>query len=116
MNTYSRMLHELQTPEVLDRIRALYGQRDGMLQRQLSRYVQAVKAHMELFGSPEPLYLISAPGRVEIAGNHTDHQNGCVLAGQVASMVTREQTAREIITEMFGEAEAVLNGATKWVK
>ena len=83
MNTYSRMLHELQTPEVLDRIRALYGQRDGMLQRQLSRYVQAVKAHMELFGSPEPLYLISAPGRVEIAGNHTDHQNGCVLAAAV---------------------------------
>ena len=83
MNTYSRMLHELQTPEVLDRIRALYGQRDGMLQRQLSRYVQAVKAHMELFGSPEPLYLISSPGRVEIAGNHTDHQNGCVLAAAV---------------------------------
>ena len=83
MNTYSRMLHELQTPEILDRFRVLYGQRDGMLQRQLSRYVQAVKAHMALFNSADALYLVSAPGRVEIAGNHTDHQNGRVLAAAV---------------------------------
>ncbi len=26
---------------------------------------------------------ISAPGRVEIGGNHTDHQNGCVLAASI---------------------------------
>ena len=28
-------------------------------------------------------YLISAPGRTEISGNHTDHQRGCVLAAAV---------------------------------
>ena len=28
-------------------------------------------------------YRFSAPGRVEIGGNHTDHQHGCVLAGGV---------------------------------
>ena len=83
MNTYARMLHSLQTAETLERFRTLYGSRDGMLQRQLSRYSQAVKAHMELFDSPESLYLISAPGRTEIAGNHTDHQNGRVLAAAV---------------------------------
>ena len=83
MNTYARMLRELQTAGTLERFRTLYGLRDGMLQRQLSRYTQAVKAHMELFDSAESLYLISAPGRVEIAGNHTDHQNGRVLAAAV---------------------------------
>ena len=57
-----------------------------------------------------------ATGVLRLAAREGDVTNGCVLAGQVASMVTREQTAREIITEMFGEAEAVLNGATKWVK
>ena len=25
----------------------------------------------------------SAPGRVELGGNHTDHQHGCVLAAAV---------------------------------
>ncbi len=28
-------------------------------------------------------YFFSAPGRVEIGGNHTDHQHGCVLAAAV---------------------------------
>ena len=32
-----------------------------------------------------PLFLciFSAPGRTEIAGNHTDHQHGCVIAAAV---------------------------------
>lgn len=42
--------------------------------------------------------------------------SGIVLAGQVASMVKKEQPAREMIEEMFSQAEEVLNGATKWVK
>lgn len=37
------------------------------------------------FGEDEerPVVLCSAPGRTEICGNHTDHQNGRVLAGAV---------------------------------
>ena len=31
----------------------------------------------------EKHYLVSAPGRTEIGGNHTDHQHGCVLAAAV---------------------------------
>ena len=31
----------------------------------------------------EPEHLFRAPGRVEIGGNHTDHQHGCVLTGSV---------------------------------
>ena len=98
MNTYARTLRELQTAETLDHFSFLYGHRDGMLQRQLSRYTQAVKAHMELFGSPESLYLVSAPGRVEIAGNHTDHQNGRVLAAAVNLDTIAAVTPRKDMT------------------
>ena len=45
-----------------------------------------------------------------------DEKTGCFLAGQIAGMVNREQPAKEIIEEMFREAEDVLNGAAKWVK
>ena len=83
MDTYARVLSELQSAGTLDRLRTLYGTRDGMQERQLSRYARAVNAHQETFGAAESLYLISAPGRVEIAGNHTDHQNGRVLAAAV---------------------------------
>ena len=34
--------------------------------------------------------------------------NGTVMAGQIAGMVNKEQTCREIITEMTTEAEAVI--------
>ena len=55
-------------------------------------------------------------GVLRMAAREGDVRNGCVLAGQVASMVTKEQPAREIIVEMFTEAEEVLKGAAKWVK
>ena len=110
MNTYARMLHSLQTAETLERFRTLYGSRDGMLQRQLSRYSQAVKAHMELFDSPESLYLISAPGRTEIAGNHTDHQNGRVLAAAVnLDMVAAVTPRQDMTVRLQSEGYPLLN-------
>ena len=45
-----------------------------------------------------------------------DEKTGCFLAGQIAGMVNKEQTAKEIIEEIFTQVEDVLKGATKWVK
>ena len=55
-------------------------------------------------------------GRLRRAVREGDVSQGTVLAGQVASMVKKEQPAREMIEEMFSQAEEVLNGATTWVK
>jgi enoyl-[acyl-carrier protein] reductase II len=43
-----------------------------------------------------------------------DINRGCFLAGQIAAMVTKEQPAAEIITEIMEEAEKVLRSAGKW--
>ncbi len=45
-----------------------------------------------------------------------DEKTGCFLAGEIAGMVNKEQSAKEIIEEIFAEAEALLGGANKWVK
>lgn len=55
-------------------------------------------------------------GTLRKAAREGDVSNGTVLAGQVAAMVKKEQPAREMIVEMFTQAEEVLNGAAKWVK
>lgn len=55
-------------------------------------------------------------GALRLAAKEGDEKNGCFMAGQVASMVKKEQSAAEIIKEMFDEAEQVLKGATKWVR
>lgn len=55
-------------------------------------------------------------GALRLAVINGDEQNGCFMAGQAASMVTKEQSAREIIVEMFDEAQTVLKGASLLVE
>ncbi len=47
------------------------------------RYLKACDGFAATFGAERDVMLFSAPGRTEVGGNHTDHQNGRVLAGSV---------------------------------
>lgn len=47
------------------------------------RYIRAIDRFTELFPSEKEIEIYSAPGRSEVCGNHTDHQNGMVLATSV---------------------------------
>lgn len=55
-------------------------------------------------------------GALRKAAVEGDEKNGSFLAGQIAAMVRKEQPAKEIIQEMFEQANEVLKGAAKWVK
>ncbi len=59
----------------------LYGAERVEAQR--ARYLAAVDSFVETFGGEGELWLFSSPGRTEIGGNHTDHENGRVIAGSV---------------------------------
>ena len=84
MNQYANMIRNLKSPEGMQRLMHLYGDRDGMLVEQTARYTGILKRHEELFHETEQdVMLISAPGRTEIGGNHTDHNRGRVLAAAV---------------------------------
>ena len=83
MEQYSQLLAQINRPAAIEKFSRLYGHREGKLADQLTRYAALVKAHQEVFHAHGPLYLISAPGRTEIIGNHTDHNRGRVLAGAV---------------------------------
>ncbi len=47
------------------------------------RYIRAIDRFTELFPSEKEIEIYSAPGRSEVCGNHTDHQNGMVLATSI---------------------------------
>lgn len=51
-----------------------------------------------------------AVGALKKAVIDGDNENGCFLAGQIASVVTKEQPAAEIIKEIMDEAEPILKG------
>lgn len=55
-------------------------------------------------------------GALRLAAVEGDEQKGSFLAGQISGMINKEQTAQEIIAEMFGQAEQVLKDSVKWVK
>lgn len=61
-----------------------------------------------VFGKTQPR-LFSAPGRIELCGNHTDHNNGRVLASavnldDVAAALPNEEHVIRIFSDTFGNA------------
>lgn len=48
-------------------------------------------------------------GSLRVAVKEGDEEKGSFMAGQIAGLITREQTAKEIIDEMFLEAFKLLN-------
>lgn len=54
-------------------------------------------------------------GSLRAAAVLGDEKKGSFMSGQIAGLVKKEQTAKEIIEEIFAEAETVLAGANRWV-
>ncbi len=70
----------------------------------------------EYGGMPDDELEALGSGALRLAVVEGDAEKGCFLAGQIASVVNRQQPAAEIIKEVMEEAEPVLLSASKWVK
>ena len=53
------------------------------IEAQTERFISAIDAFAEKYGSDREISILSVPGRSEIIGNHTDHNRGKVLAGAI---------------------------------
>lgn len=74
-----------------------------------ARYTAALESFESRFGD-KAAGIFSAPGRAELAGNHTDHQRGCVLAAAVnmdilAVAAPREDSRVFVCSEGYGDDE-----------
>ena len=65
-----------------DRILSIYVDSDRVKYNR-ERYVSAIDSFSKLFPEENEIEIYSAPGRSEVCGNHTDHQNGVVLATSI---------------------------------
>ena len=83
MDHSEKLIRELETEQVTAQLRYLYGEDETLLEQQRERYAALIRRHAELFGDRADMQMISAPGRTEIGGNHTDHNHGRVLAAAV---------------------------------
>lgn len=54
----------------------------AVLTYQRNRYIAAIEKYESVYGEDE-ISILSAPGRSEVCGNHTDHQHGEILAASI---------------------------------
>ncbi len=71
---------EINSQEFLNRLAVVYGDEAAAQQ---SRYASLLETYENDFGAGADVRFFSAPGRTEVGGNHTDHNNGKVLAAAV---------------------------------
>lgn len=66
-------------------LREIYRADGDTLKRQRERYASTADLYGQFYGSGEgeELFVYSIPGRVELCGNHTDHNGGVVVASAV---------------------------------
>lgn len=82
MTNSKLLLTQLKNHELDDILADIYGDEPDVLARQRTRYCEAINKYVENYGESD-IEIYSAPGRTEICGNHTDHQNGLVLAASI---------------------------------
>ncbi len=63
-------------------MKKLYGTDQKVLTKHIKRFQQLEEDFHKYFGDAD-LHYFSTPGRVEISGNHTDHNHGMVLAASI---------------------------------
>ena len=87
MKSAEKLIFELDDEVYQLQLEDLYGS-SHEAEHQTDRYIRMLQKYQIMFGDGE-VQVYSAPGRTEIAGNHTDHQQGRVIA----AAVTRDAAA-----------------------
>ncbi|MGL1931987.1 MAG: hypothetical protein OCC45_09520 [Desulfotalea sp.] len=75
------------------------------LEQQKERYEQLLRKAVDTLEN-KPVFIATSPGRTELGGNHTDHNNGMVLAGAIdrdclAVIYPNDNNEVEIVSEGF---------------
>lgn len=78
MTASSKIKESVKKGELNDRLLDIYAD-EAVIEYHRNRYVAAIDKFEELYGQRD-IMIVSAPGRSEVGGNHTDHQRGQVLA------------------------------------
>lgn len=80
INSANRALQAGQFDETLKKLYPRFEEDADKYKNRISSLLESYREH---FGDTEEIHLFSAPGRIEVGGNHTDHQHGNVLAAAI---------------------------------
>jgi galactokinase len=104
----SRVREKIRSGEFDQTFSRMYWPNKEALLTQRGRYIGAIDSFEKNYGEDRDIALYSTPGRVEICGNHTDHNNGVVMAAAVnldiIAVVSRsDDNVIRVRSKNFGE-------------
>ena len=123
----------MNSKEFIASCKLLYG--DADIKYQAKRYVDLYEIHKKNYGGNGVFF--SSPGRIEVCGNHTDHNNGKVLCASISvdtlACVTEQKDKitiasigypvvevdindLEIHKDEFGKSEGLVRGVVAYYK
>lgn len=77
-----QLIEKIENGELDESLKKVYVT-DAAVEKQKPRYIRTANEFINLFGNDRDVLVLSAPGRTEVCGNHTDHNNGKVLAASI---------------------------------
>ena len=96
---------KIKSGELNEKLGLLYSNDEDKLIFAQKRYIEALDRFEKLFPDKKEVEIFSAPGRTEICGNHTDHNNGKTLAAaihlDVIAVVSKNENKIEVHSEGF---------------
>lgn len=110
--TVKELIAAIQSGAFDETFSKLYAADSKVIEAQRSRYIGCLEGFEKTFGEGRTVELYSTPGRTEIGGNHTDHNNGVVMAGAVnldiiAAVSKNEENIVRVESEGFGRMKDV---------
>ncbi|KAA3616630.1 MAG: galactokinase [Calditrichaeota bacterium] len=85
----------------------MYSATETEILHQIKRYNSLATRYPGIFAATDDIRFFSTPGRIELAGNHTDHNNGCVLASAVnIDILSAAATTSDNIVTLYSDGVA----------
>ena len=82
MYNISQLKDFLKEKKMDEKFSSIYGNDAYSISEAYKRLSDTIK-HFESIEKTQEIYVFSASGRTELSGNHTDHNNGCVLTASI---------------------------------
>ena len=82
MYNISQLKDFLKEKKMDEKFSSIYGGDAYSISEAYKRLSDTIK-HFESIEKTQEIYVFSASGRTELSGNHTDHNNGCVLTASI---------------------------------
>ena len=82
MYKISELKELLKNKKMSEKFSGIYGGDKNSIEEAYSRLSSALDEFQKIDKS-ENIFIFSASGRTELSGNHTDHNNGCVLTASI---------------------------------